>query len=82
MSYFNACLRLAICLGALMGAPHVFALDVQGKGPAKTYDVVSGDTLDKVIRATMADSPSKLKYCVPPLSNKIRKLSPKLHHAL
>ena len=61
MSYFNACLRLALCLGALMGAPHVFALDVQGKGPAKTYDVVSGDTLDKVIRATMADSPLKIE---------------------
>ena len=46
MSYFNACLRLAICVGAMMGATHVFALDVEGKGAAKTYDVVSGDTLD------------------------------------
>ena len=61
MSYFNACLRLAICLGAFVGAPHVFALDVEGKGALKTYDVVSGDTLDKVIRATMADSPLKIE---------------------
>jgi len=61
MSYFNACLQLAICLGAFVGAPHVFALDVEGKGALKTYDVVSGDTLDKVIRATMADSPLKIE---------------------
>ena len=61
MSYFNACLRLAICVGAMMGATHVIALDVEGKGAAKTYDVVSGDTLDKVIRATMADSPFKIE---------------------
>ncbi len=61
MSYFNACLRFAICVGALVCASHVFALDVEGKGAAKTYDVVSGDTLDKVIRATMADSPLKIE---------------------
>jgi Tfp pilus assembly protein FimV len=61
MSYFNACLRLAICVGALAGASQIFALDVEGKGAAKTYDVVSGDTLDKVIRATMADSPLKIE---------------------
>jgi Tfp pilus assembly protein FimV len=36
-------------------------LDVEGKGAPKTYDVVSGDTLDKVIRATMADSPFKIE---------------------
>ncbi|NBW69685.1 MAG: hypothetical protein EBR47_13670, partial [Betaproteobacteria bacterium] len=51
----------AICVGALVCASHVFALDVEGKGAAKTYDVVSGDTLDKVIRATMADSPLKIE---------------------
>jgi len=61
MSYFNACIRLVLCLGVMMGATHVFALDVEGKGAAKTYDVVSGDTLDKVIRATMADSPLKIE---------------------
>ena len=61
MSYFNACLRLAICLGALVGVSHVLALDVEGKGALKTYDVVSGDTLDKVIRATMPDSPIKIE---------------------
>jgi Tfp pilus assembly protein FimV len=61
MSYFNTCLRVAVCLGALAGAAHVFALDVEGKGAPKTYDVVSGDTLDKVIRATMADSPFKIE---------------------
>jgi len=61
MAHIHACLRLAICLGALVGAPFVFALDVEGKGAAKTYDVVSGDTLDKVIRATMADSPLKIE---------------------
>ena len=63
MSYLNlnACIRLAICLGALAGAPHVFALDVEGKGTLKTYDVVSGDSLDKVIRATMPDSPLKIE---------------------
>ena len=61
MSYFNASLRLAICVSALMGATHVFALDLEGKGAAKTYDVVSGDTLDKVIRATMANSPFKIE---------------------
>jgi len=61
MSYFNACIRLVLCLGVMMGATHVFALDVEGKGVAKTYDVVSGDTLDKVIRATMADSPLKIE---------------------
>ena len=61
MSYFNACLRLAICIGAMAGASQIFALDVEGKGAAKTYDVVSGDTLDKVIRATMADSPLKIE---------------------
>jgi Tfp pilus assembly protein FimV len=44
-----------------MCASHVFALDVEGKGAVKTYDVVSGDTLDKVIRATMADSPLKIE---------------------
>ena len=51
MSYFNTCLRVAVCLGALTGAAHVFALDVEGKGAPKTYDVVSGDTLDKIGRA-------------------------------
>jgi Tfp pilus assembly protein FimV len=61
MSYFNACLRLAICVGALAGASQIFAMDVEGKGAAKTYDVVSGDTLDKVIRATMVDSPLKIE---------------------
>ena len=61
MSYFNACLRLAICLGVLVGVSHVLALDVEGKGALKTYDVVSGDTLDKVIRATMPDSPLKIE---------------------
>ena len=63
MSYLNlnACLRLAICLGSLAGAPHVFPLDVEGKGTLKTYDVVSGDSLDKVIRATMPDSPLKIE---------------------
>ena len=61
MSYFNTCLRVAVCLGAFAGAAHVFALDVEGKGAPKTYDVVSGDTLDKVIRATMADSPFKIE---------------------
>ncbi len=61
MAHINAYFRLALCAGVLMGASHVFALDVEGKGALKTYDVVSGDTLDKVIRATMADSPLKIE---------------------
>ncbi len=61
MVHIHAYFRLALCAGVLMGASHVFALDVQGKGALKTYDVVSGDTLDKVIRATMADSPLKIE---------------------
>ena len=61
MAHINAYFRLALCAGVLMGASHAFALDVEGKGALKTYDVVSGDTLDKVIRATMADSPLKIE---------------------
>lgn len=61
MSYLKACSQIALCIVALAVTAPVFAQDVQGKGPAKTYDVVSGDTLDKVIRATMADSPLKIE---------------------
>ena len=56
-----ACLRLALCVCALAVIPTVRATGVEGKGAAKTYDVVSGDTLDKVIRATMPDSPLKIE---------------------
>jgi hypothetical protein len=61
MAHINAYFRLALCAAVLIGASHVFALDVEGKGALKTYDVVSGDTLDKVIRATMPDSPLKIE---------------------
>ena len=61
MAYLKILPRLALCLHVLLSMPSVFALDVEGKGAPKTYDVVSGDTLDKVIRATMADSPFKIE---------------------
>lgn len=61
MAHINAFFRHAVCVAVLVVAPSVFALDVEGKGAPKTYDVVSGDTLDKVIRATMADSPFKIE---------------------
>ena len=34
---------------------------VQAAEPARTYNVVSGDTLDKVIRQTMGDSPFNIE---------------------
>ena len=46
-----------------LGCIGVLALSVWGAAcaqaaePARTYNVVSGDTLDKVIRQTMGDSP-------------------------
>ena len=37
------------------------SLGAQAAEPARTYNVVSGDTLDKVIRQTMGDSPFKIE---------------------
>jgi Tfp pilus assembly protein FimV len=37
------------------------SFSVQAAEPARTYNVVSGDTLDKVIRQTMSDSPFKIE---------------------
>lgn len=37
------------------------SLGVQAAEPARTYNVISGDTLDKVIRQTMGDSPFKIE---------------------
>ena len=61
MSQLNSLTRRSLLLGALVLSTSIFALDIEGKGAPKTYDVVSGDTLDKVIRATMADSPFKIE---------------------
>jgi len=61
MSQLNSLTRRSLLIGALVLSTSIFALDSEGKGAPKTYDVVSGDTLDKVIRATMADSPFKIE---------------------
>jgi Tfp pilus assembly protein FimV len=44
-------LALTLCL----------SLGAQAAESARTYNVVSGDTLDKVIRQTMGDSPFKIE---------------------